>query len=246
MPIESYELLLSNLFKSKPTVIDQEAARFEYQIEDTLGSKLSFYISDYGYFVAIQLEYKENAIYSVSAENIGNIKVEADVLKIFEHHKKEPIIQVSITPDRGIFLSQFILDNPPRRNTARPVLIGKMQPNNRIEYNDLDLLILFCNEPKILNQEAKMFEYSTQEKHGFKLSLCFAVYDKSATVQLEYENQLIYKIDVSNVARISAEKDKIKIFIDCIEEPLVEVSVVLGVDTNSPLFTLDATLYTIE
>jgi hypothetical protein len=82
-----------------------------------------------------------------------------------------------------------------------------------IKYNSHDLLSLFCNEPKIIEKDAEIFEYSKEDEFGFKLIFYISVYDNFASIMLEHKNykKPIFDIGISNISEIDVDYNLLRI-----------------------------------
>lgn len=82
-----------------------------------------------------------------------------------------------------------------------------------IKYNGYDLLELFCQEPKIINDEADIFSYKTEDSFGLSLYMYVSTYDKNVLLQLEHKNykKPIISLDLYEVERLHKEEERLKI-----------------------------------
>lgn len=86
-----------------------------------------------------------------------------------------------------------------------------------IEYDEYELLELFCNEPiSIHEKEAGMFIYSKQDSFGFKLIMNLSIYEKNCSICLTHKDLIkpIFDIKFDDVKRIKGESDKLIIYLE--------------------------------
>ncbi|MBD1372160.1 hypothetical protein IC620_07265 [Hazenella sp. IB182357] len=85
-----------------------------------------------------------------------------------------------------------------------------------IEYDEYNLLELFCSEPLIIDEEARIYRYETIDAVGFIFTLSFWGYEKNAFIRLEYQNLVnpIYDLQFKNVTRLKVDDEKLTIYQD--------------------------------
>lgn len=83
-----------------------------------------------------------------------------------------------------------------------------------IKYNGFDLLELFCNEPKIIDEDAEIFRYELEDDFGFKLSMYISKYDQNVVLRLENQKYFnpIFDIDLKKVERIEKDGEKLSVY----------------------------------
>ncbi len=92
-----------------------------------------------------------------------------------------------------------------------------------IKYNGYDLLELFCNEPRIINNEADIFSYTAEDAFGFKFCMYVSIYDRNVVLQLDHHNytEPIFYLDLKDVEKLEGEKEKLLIYREKIAKPIV-------------------------
>lgn len=78
-----------------------------------------------------------------------------------------------------------------------------------IIFDEYGLLELFCNEPKVIDDQAQIFLYDSCDGSGFRLSLYFSAYDRNATVSLEWNDlpNPIFDVGLEEVHSINTLND---------------------------------------
>ncbi|MCI1696856.1 hypothetical protein [Aneurinibacillus aneurinilyticus] len=104
-----------------------------------------------------------------------------------------------------------------------------------IRFDEYKLLELFGNEPKVIDEEAEIYVYSTGYVDEFLFELYFSTYDERVSVRLEYKNlsNPIFEVGLDNISRIICDEEKIEFCRD-IENPVLRIyirpSVTLDID----------------
>ncbi|MEI5926015.1 MULTISPECIES: hypothetical protein [Bacillus] len=57
-----------------------------------------------------------------------------------------------------------------------------------IIYDELELLEIFCNEPKVIDADASIFSYKPTDTLGYTLELFISVYENYVSFELTHEN----------------------------------------------------------
>lgn len=83
-----------------------------------------------------------------------------------------------------------------------------------INYNEYELLELFCSEPNVIDKNAGIFLYNTKDKFGFKFALYFSIYDKQVTIRLSHNDLAnpIFDISLNDVGKIGADSERLCIY----------------------------------
>jgi outer membrane receptor for Fe3+-dicitrate len=84
-----------------------------------------------------------------------------------------------------------------------------------IQYDEFELLELFCNEPiAVHEEEAGIFIYQTQDDYGFELIMNISVYEKKCSVSLSYKDykKTIFNFEMSDVKEIKGKDDRMIIY----------------------------------
>ena len=78
-------------------------------------------------------------------------------------------------------------------------------------FNDYELLELFGSEPKIVDEEAKIFQYLAQDNYGFSLTLFISVFEEYIVLRLEHESLTnpIFDIEIKDIIKIKGNGEKI-------------------------------------
>lgn len=232
------ESSLIALFRSSPIVFDEEVGIYQFTIEDNRDFRLTLFLIVCEGAVSIRLTYKNITVYEASTKYDGDVKAETDKLLVTKEKETTPIAQIMIVPNVVPFSAYFNL----KIQSKQKISLTK-EEKSLLKYNDFDLAVLFCNYPKVIDQEAQIFEYSICDERGFVLTLRLGVHDRCAMVLLEFEGQQVYKVEVDQVVEIKAEKDHFKIFREHDDEDsVIKVMVVPDLTPNSSLFTLDLKL----
>lgn len=77
-----------------------------------------------------------------------------------------------------------------------------------------ELLELFECEPKVVDEDAEIYVYTSINKYGFKFELYLSIYDMSTILTLTYKdfNDPIIDISITNVKKINAGSKKLNIY----------------------------------
>ncbi|GAC43357.1 hypothetical protein [Paenibacillus popilliae] len=104
-----------------------------------------------------------------------------------------------------------------------------------IRFDEYKLLEIFCNEPKILVEEAEIYLYSTGYVKDFLFELYFSTFDEHVSVRLEHKHLVnpIFDIGLDNISTIRCDEEKIELCRDE-ENPVLRIymkpSVTLDID----------------
>ena len=98
-----------------------------------------------------------------------------------------------------------------------------------IKYNEDDLLELFWDFPKVIDEEAEIYEYSYRSKTGHKFSLYMSTYEDTAILTLEHEElkDPIISFELDKVDEIKADQEKLTVVRS--GEPFVQVYIRPGI-----------------
>lgn len=101
MAIKYDEYLLLEIFNSEPIIIDKEAEIYKYKMQGPLGLEIAFSFSVYDQYVTIRLDNKhlQNSLYDIEIQNVEELRVENAKLLIIKQQSKEPVIEVTVTPN---------------------------------------------------------------------------------------------------------------------------------------------------
>ena len=77
-----------------------------------------------------------------------------------------------------------------------------------------ELLELFECEPKVIDEDAEIYVYTSVNKYGFKFELYLSIYDMNTILTLTYKDfdAPIIDISISNVKRIGVCSKKLSIY----------------------------------
>ncbi|MGF9831499.1 MULTISPECIES: hypothetical protein [Bacillus cereus group] len=94
-----------------------------------------------------------------------------------------------------------------------------------IIYDELELLEIFCNEPKVIDANASIYSYKSTDTLGYTLELFISVYENYVSLELTHENLklLIYDVVVVNVNKIKTWENTLKVY-DESEKQLLQVA----------------------
>lgn len=75
----------------------------------------------------------------------------------------------------------------------------------------LDLLELFENEPKIIDEEAGLYKYSRKDEHGFTLTMSLFLYDEYCSLTLEYKDfkMPLYEMGFNKIEKIECSENRL-------------------------------------
>lgn len=83
-----------------------------------------------------------------------------------------------------------------------------------INYDEYELLELFCSDPNVIDKDAGIFLYDTKDKFGFKFTLYFSIYDRQVAIRLSHNDLInpIFDIALTDVEKIEADSEKLSIY----------------------------------
>lgn len=81
-------------------------------------------------------------------------------------------------------------------------------------FDEYDLLELFGDEPNILDEEAKIFQYHTKDEYGFSLYLLISAFEEFLVLRLEHDKLVnpIFDIEIKNIHKINCDHEKIEFY----------------------------------
>lgn len=93
-------------------------------------------------------------------------------------------------------------------------------------YDKYQLLELFESEPKVMDENAEIYLYSTLNKYGFKLDLYLSTYDMNVVITLKYKeiNYPIFDISLSEVTKVDVSYKKLSVYKNNGIDPVVVIS----------------------
>ncbi len=77
--------------------------------------------------------------------------------------------------------------------------------------NKFDLLELFECEPKIIDNEAGMYEYRKDDSHGFSLRLCIFLYDEFCSITLTHRDLKtpLFELGFEKIENIKCKENRL-------------------------------------
>ena len=80
-----------------------------------------------------------------------------------------------------------------------------------LKYNEYELLELFEAEPRIIDEEAGMYEYKKNDAFGFTLAMTIFLYDEFCSLTLNYKDLKypIFELGFDGVNNIKCKEDKL-------------------------------------